>query len=617
MSSHLLSASEFQFVAKSPEQCSKAELRDFEGLVRQGGEVAAAGLTARITRAFSLVFMTKDDVLHGVAALKVPVDTYRARIAAKSGVPLPAETYPFEFGWIFIVPAAREQHLSRPLTVAALAEAKGAGVFATSRTDNVRVHHVLAQEGFTQNGAAYASDDDHELFLFVRPPAGTDGAVAKPPEVDPKTKLARLFERKPLVMVRFDDDICLGLRQSRDGLRRFTVTQRHAAVDAVKVPTLCIAELTKDGTTACYLGVLRRKDAVSTFDSRLGFVKLRRIPFGSLEEIGAEIDDRQSLNRFNEQVAKLGVAIALTPRLSSRLLAIVWSRGESVVREVLDDLPGFVLLRGAAWQQKDAADFAKAVFGLSAADVARSDGTDFEDDFCDAGAHLYEDNVIAHDASVVPGYELIAKYVTGRSVFKKNLEQLVIYTANRGPLEKMLGVDLIYINETQGNIVMVQYKMLDEHRDPQAKMADWIFRPDPQLTAERVRMNLPAVAGVPGDYRLSRQPFYFKFVKRKHGAESDQSLILSLDHFDRVLADPALAGPRGGVKVSFDALAGHYLREADLIGLIRSGYVGTHRVETDALAPFLEQVNQGKRGLVLAWQHPLKPPPAAKPDSFL
>jgi hypothetical protein len=65
-------------------------------------------------------------------------------------------------------------------------------------------------------------------------------------------------------------------------------------------------------------------------------------------------------------------------------------------------------------------------------------------------------------------------------------------------------------------------------------------------------------------------------------------------------------GPNGGVRVSFDSLAGVYLRDTDLLGLIRSGYVGTHRIETNALRPIIQAVSEGKRALVLAWQKKIK-----------
>ena len=137
----------------------------------------------------------------------------------------------------------------------------------------------------------------------------------------------------------------------------------------------------------------------------------------------------------------------------------------------------------------------------------------------------------------LPGFDLISADVTGRAVFQKRDERLVIYTANKLPLEQMLGVDLIYINETRGNIVMVQYKMLEEDKQDHDNR-DWIFRPDQQLRDEIERMKLPGFKGELSDYRLSSNPFYFKFVKRKIVDDSHQSFIVSLEHLNQILACP-------------------------------------------------------------------------------
>lgn len=120
--------------------------------------------------------------------------------------------------------------------------------------------------------------------------------------------------------------------------------------------------------------------------------------------------------------------------------------------------------------------------------------------------------------------------------------------------------------------------------------------------SEIERMSLPAFQGEITDYRLSRNPFFFKFVKRKIVADSHQSFLVSLDHLKQVLASPEAKGPKGGIRLSYDALDGTYLREADMISLIRSGYVGTHRAETEALATIISNVAEGDRALVLAWQ---------------
>ena len=49
-----------------------------------------------------------------------------------------------------------------------------------------------------------------------------------------------------------------------------------------------------------------------------------------------------------------------------------------------------------------------------------------------------------------------------------------------------------------------------------------------------------------------------------------------------------------------------YLREADMLGLIRSGYIGTHKVETAALATIIEEAAKGNKAVVLAWQQKIE-----------
>ena len=119
-------------------------------------------------------------------------------------------------------------------------------------------------------------------------------------------------------------------------------------------------------------------------------------------------------------------------------------------------------------------------------------------------------------------------------------------------------------------------------------------------------MQLPDFHGALTDYRLSRDPFFFKFVKRKIVDDSHQSFLVSLAHLNQILASTGAKGPKDGIRLSYDALAGTYLREADMISLIRSGYIGTHRAETDALATIISAVAKGDKALVLAWQRKVK-----------
>jgi hypothetical protein len=421
--------------------------------------------------------------------------------------------------------------------------------------------------------------------------------------VSASIKIAQWVQKKPMILIRFDDAFSEALHNSRQGFEHLTIVKPHSVLQNFKLPTLCLMEIQEQGTSRCYLATATRKIAVSTFDSRLTIKKLRPITPPSLQGLGGKLSDVRMKRMFSERIPAESDFSNLSPKLSDHLIEMLAADSENLaaLNTALSQLPKLRRAPNADWAQEDAIQTALDAFGIRGNAVPEevvlkrgaSSGLSL------IGAYLYEDNVVHADATQLPGFDAIAPDVTGRAVFQKGDERLVIYTANKLPLETMLGVDLVYINETRGNVVMVQYKMLEE--DKKAK-GDWHFRPDKQLRDEIARMKIPAIQAATSDYRLSRNPFFFKFVKRKIVDDSHQSFLVSLDHLNHILASPAAKGPRGGVRMSYDALGGTYLREADIVGLIRSGYVGTHGAETTALATILDAVAKGNKAVVLAWQ---------------
>ena len=192
---------------------------------------------------------------------------------------------------------------------------------------------------------------------------------------------------------------------------------------------------------------------------------------------------------------------------------------------------------------------------------------------------IMEDSVVEHDARHMPGYDLVESHLTGRAVFTRNDQRLEIYTANRRDLEHVFGVDLIYLNASRQNIVMLQYKMLEPLRKDGE--TDWIYRPDGKLENEIRRMRKFAVGHSPGrhEYRLNPAVFYLKFVRRD-GMIRSGGIITPIDHFEQLRNDPACKGPKGGLRISYDALAGRYMRQGAFLDLIRSGYIGAHAETT-------------------------------------
>ena len=158
-----------ELIVKCPGDCSNIEIGAFVAFVRAGGEVSMQGLPERIRGSAALVFARVDGLVVGVAALKRPQLSYRRRGSTESGAQLPAEEFPYELGWVYVSPESRGKGLSLSLSQAALAESEGAGVFATSRTDNIAMHRSLAKLGFGAVGNPFASGrGKHSLQVFVR-----------------------------------------------------------------------------------------------------------------------------------------------------------------------------------------------------------------------------------------------------------------------------------------------------------------------------------------------------------------------------------------------------------------------------------------------------------------
>ncbi len=69
-----------------------------------------------------------------------------------------------------------------------------------------------------------------------------------------------------------------------------------------------------------------------------------------------------------------------------------------------------------------------------------------------------------------------------------------------------------------------------------------------------------------------------------------------------------LAGPRGGRRIAYSDLNGHYLRGETFADLIRSGYIGSHSATTNHLETLIKATLAGGRGVVAAIQRALPDP---------
>jgi hypothetical protein len=258
--------------------------------------------------------------------------------------------------------------------------------------------------------------------------------------------------------------------------------------------------------------------------------------------------------------------------------------------------------KGNAALQEDAVQTALAVFGLTTSDQALKLDLVAGRDTALGRVAIMEDSVVEYDARTVPGYSLIQSDVTGRALFQKGEEQLEVITANRRDLEHCFGVDLIYVNLTKQNVVMLQYKML-EAVGKVGSQTDWVYRPDVQLDVEINRMKAFAAARPPmkKEYRINPQVFYLKFVKRDARLR-DGGIIMPLDHFEIARANPSFKGPKKGLRLSYTTLRGRYLRRTSFLDLVKCGYIGAHARTSSQLRLLINAILDGNKAVVAAIQ---------------
>lgn len=156
--------------AAAPDGFSQDERDLFGVLVRQAGEVGDNALATNMRTAKALVVGRIAGRVLGIAALKRPQASYRKRIGGKAGVDIGFENYPYELGYVYVLPEAQGKKLSHRLVAAALEHSEGAAIFATTRTDNAAMLATLAKAGFRQFGQDYRGRGARTIRLSVRLP---------------------------------------------------------------------------------------------------------------------------------------------------------------------------------------------------------------------------------------------------------------------------------------------------------------------------------------------------------------------------------------------------------------------------------------------------------------
>jgi len=402
-------------------------------------------------------------------------------------------------------------------------------------------------------------------------------------------------------MLHADEATWEELFHNRHAGRRFSIVYPHLVARAARPSSLAFISA-ESANPGLFVGLVRSILKVSTLESRVVFDLVRHVSPGALLELlGEEGEAAGEIGRVAVRIAVEGghqfhpIPLALARPLVRRII----ERAENapVLQPIADYINQPTTYRNARALQDDAVQMALKVFG---ADVKGGTLSLTGRDTALTRTGLQEDLAIEHDARWVHGWRLEESDLTGRAVFRSDSDQLTVFTANRQALEELFGVDLIYLNERRGSLVMVQYKMMNASTVSAAqnhgggREKEWTVRVDAHFLDQIARMTRFDGDFAPdGPYRLNSGAFYFKFVKRD-ASRRTAGIMISLDHLQGLL-DAGAQGPRNGLRVSYQQLDGHYLRGEPFADLVRSGYIGTRGATTEHLQVLIDvAINEGR-----------------------
>ena len=220
-------------------------------------------------------------------------------------------------------------------------------------------------------------------------------------------------------------------------------------------------------------------------------------------------------------------------------------------------------------------------------------------------ARLREDPMVVNDLMNLPGHEVIKTAPYNSVVFENDQSKLTVVLANRLPLDKQLGTDLIYYNEAFSCFLMVQYKAMEE----EASEAVYRF-PNQQLNKELDRMN--AVIAelkkcMPNNeadgYRLSENPFFLKICPRIIFNPDNVGLVkgmyLPLEYWELLSEHPTLVGPKGGKRLSYRNVR-RYFDNSAFVTIASGGWVGTNIDQSSVLQEAIRSTLESGRAVVFA-----------------
>lgn len=378
----------------------------------------------------------------------------------------------------------------------------------------------------------------------------------------------------------------------------FSFTIRKSQSEVFKKSSLVLIQ----SNDCLWLAFVKSKQSVSSIDTRIVLHHLKKTKWKDTDILKENLEKNYITKLENYTQNDY---VKLSQKLSEHLLRIFADDYFEFLENYI--IPNKEVNNGI--MQSDAINLAISISGMDNRNITNIEINDAEETKISNFVHLLEDNVISYEFNAEREGLVKNCSPTGKITFENGNEKLTIYTANKLPLERVLGVDLIYINDTHKNIVMLQYKMLTKESDK------WIYRfCNQQFDDEIKRMDsvLNTINNSPSpnidDFRLNNHPFFLRFIKNRSLDGNITSFNISLEHFKMIKDLPMCRGERDGRLISYENINKHYIGKQELEALIRCGYIGTHQYDTKSLSEIIELIsnNLNNHSLVIAFKEKLQ-----------
>ncbi|RNL60665.1 hypothetical protein EFK50_20360 [Nocardioides marmoriginsengisoli] len=172
---------------------------------------------------------------------------------------------------------------------------------------------------------------------------------------------------------------------------------------------------------------------------------------------------------------------------------------------------------------------------------------------------------------------------------------VLIANVNRKPVEHLMGVDLLYWDQTAESFTLLQYKRLMRVAKAEADDAPqrWRYTRRNDLVEQLEKMSKLKVAPPVDstDWRFVTSPFWFKFVRGDAFKPNDREVLKGLyvpaEYLRIGIEENAFTGPNGGF-----ALHGgnaRYINRGPFIHLVSRQFTGSTRATSEQIADLIRQ----------------------------